>query len=66
GLPGRILPFRFLPKPRPTRRRQPSDVSGLPLSPRLGWGPEDAINRAFPLTGQDERRERELEKWVSK
>ncbi|MBB2717514.1 UNVERIFIED_ORG: hypothetical protein GGD48_002754 [Rhizobium etli] len=66
GLPGWILPFRFLPKPRPKRRRKPSDVSGLPLSPRLGWGQEDAIRRAFPLTGQEERRERELEKWVSK
>ncbi|KKZ88834.1 hypothetical protein RPHASCH2410_CH06635 [Rhizobium phaseoli Ch24-10] len=47
-LPGWILPFRFLPKPRPKRRRKPSDVSGLPLSPRLGWGQEDAIRRAFP------------------
>jgi len=37
-VPGWILPFRFLPKPRPKRRRKPSDVSGLPLSPRPGWG----------------------------
>ncbi|CCM77828.1 conserved hypothetical protein [Rhizobium mesoamericanum STM3625] len=37
-VPGWILPFRFLPKPRPKRRRKTSDVSGLPLSPRLGWG----------------------------
>jgi hypothetical protein len=30
--------FPFSSKQRPKRRRKPSDVSGLPLSPRLGWG----------------------------
>jgi hypothetical protein len=64
--PGWMSIFRFLPKPRPKRRRKPSDVSGLPLSPRLGWGQEPVVMTMVPPFAQEERRERELEKWVSK
>ncbi|PZM09757.1 hypothetical protein CPY51_26165 [Rhizobium tubonense] len=57
-LPGRIPVFRFLPKPRPKRRRKPSDVSGLPLSPRPGWGQEPAIGAVPPHRTRGEMRKR--------